>query len=99
MGTLRLVLKGELITPIVTNKTRFTLMGCKATILQPKRRYYMKLNDTRPIYPYSFITYLGTLILEFKSHSIEELKVKMTELLQQIHLGRLKNEGLGQIEW
>ncbi|MHA1228377.1 MAG: hypothetical protein ACTSPV_16715 [Candidatus Hodarchaeales archaeon] len=30
---------------------------------------------------------------------MEKLKEKMTELLQQTHLGRLKNEGLGQIEW
>jgi len=86
-------------TPIVTKRTRFTLMGCKASILYPRRRYYMKLNDTRPIYPYSFITYLGTLVLEYKSHSMEKLNEKMNELLQQTHLGRLKNEGMGQIEW
>jgi len=99
MGTLILVVKGELITPIVTKRTRFTLLGCKATISQPKRRYYMKLNDIRPIYQYSFITYLGTLVLEYKSHSMEKLKEKMVGLLQQTHLGRLKNEGLGQIDW
>ncbi|MHA1213996.1 MAG: hypothetical protein ACTSPG_01745 [Candidatus Hodarchaeales archaeon] len=99
MGTLKLVLRGKLITPIVTKKTQFTLQGCKATIRYSKRRYYMKLNETRPIYPYSFITYLGTLVLEYKSKSVEKIKDKMAKLLQQTHMGHLSNEGLEQVQW
>jgi hypothetical protein len=63
-----MVLKGRLITPIVSKKTFLRINGCKASINNPKRRYYTRINTTKPMYPYSFICYLGTLEVSFEDH-------------------------------
>jgi hypothetical protein len=94
-----LVLEGKLLTPIITKNISFHLMGCKATIVYPKRRYYTKINASKPMYPYSFICYLGTLIVRFEHRSEGTIYRKLKSLLQMTYIGKFNNEGLGQIQW
>ncbi|MHA1946155.1 MAG: hypothetical protein ACXAC6_09345 [Candidatus Hodarchaeales archaeon] len=95
----RLLLTGKLITPLVTKKTHFTLYECQAAITNPRRRYYTKINASKPMYPYSYICYLGTLVIEFRHTSLTVLRHKLNSILQKTHIGRLRTEGLGQIKW
>ncbi|PWI48454.1 hypothetical protein CEE45_06895 [Candidatus Heimdallarchaeota archaeon B3_Heim] len=93
------LLEGRLITPIITKKTHFKIHGCKAMIQNPRRRYYTKIQTAKPMYPYSFICYLGKLTLEYRHESLQNLKHKLITLLQLTHLGKLQGEGLGEIQW
>ena len=94
-----LVLKGKLLTPIVTKKINFKIDGCKASIINPKRRYYTKINTSKPSYPYSFICYLGNLKVSIENQSKATMRRKLTKLLQMTNIGKFRNDGLGQIQW
>ncbi len=95
----RLVVRGQLLTPMITKKIKFTLLGCKATIINPRRRYYLKINASKPMYPYSYISYLGKIEIKVKSSSLTVLNQKCKLLLQKTHIGRYQSEGLGEIKW
>ncbi|MHA1992902.1 MAG: hypothetical protein ACW97Z_00010 [Candidatus Hodarchaeales archaeon] len=97
--TLVMVLKGELVTPFVTKNTYFSLLGCKSTIVNPRRRYYTKINASRPMYPYSYICYLGTVRVSIEHQSSAIITEKLNSLLQLTNIGKFQNEGLGEIRW
>ncbi|MFQ5980935.1 MAG: hypothetical protein ACE5OZ_22580 [Candidatus Heimdallarchaeota archaeon] len=94
-----LVLEGEIKTPIVTHNTEFIVDGCKATIIQPRRRWYNKINAGKPMYPYSFKAYLGKIQLRRKIRSKRIAQRVLAQLLKIEALGRYTNEGMGRIEW
>ena len=96
---LTLILKGKIITPIVTKKTYFKIDNCKANIINPRRRYYTKIIASRPMYPYSLICYLGKIQVSFEQQTKEKIRKKLTTLLKMTNIGKLANEGLGQIKW
>ncbi len=96
---MEITLKGQIITPIITKKTTFELEDCKAVIIKPKRRYITKSNKERRIYPFSFIGYLGTIILTFYCRTWKEANAKLAELLTINNIGRFWSEGLGKVEW
>lgn len=96
---MKLVIEGSIGTPVISKKTQFVVKGCKATIIEPRRRYYTKINTAKPMYPYSLICYLGTIQLEYKHSSIAKLKRKLNELLRITHIGKYQRDGLGQIQW
>lgn len=94
-----LLLEGQILTPIVTRKTEFYIEGCKAKIKNPRRRYYNKINASKPMYPYSFQCYLGVIELHFKCSNIVKLKRKLRDLLQIKAIGRFHSEGMGLVKW
>ncbi|MFX1253636.1 MAG: hypothetical protein ACFFCZ_18640 [Promethearchaeota archaeon] len=94
-----LVLKGEIMTPIITRKTYFFVEGCKAIITKPRRRYYNKINAGKRMYPYSFECYLGSIELRYKTTTKGKAKKKLDELLKIKSIGRFASEGLGIIQW
>ena len=96
---MKLVVEGSLVTPIISKKPQLNVKGCKATIIQPRRRYYTKINTAKPMYPYSLICYLGNIRIEYKHASTTKLQRKLTELLRMTNIGKYQREGLGQIQW
>lgn len=96
---MRLVVDGRLITPIITKKSQFIIKGCKVTINQPRQRHYTKINASIPMYPYSFICYLGNIRLEYRHSSIYKINHKINEILETTHIGKFQAEGLGEVEW
>lgn len=63
------------------------------------RRYYSKINTGKPMYPYSFISYVGTFEVRYKCKSKEQARKKLANLLQIDSIGRLSTEGLGKVRW
>ncbi len=96
---MKLVVEGSLVTPVISKKPQFVVKGCKVTIIQPKKRYYTKINTAKPMYPYSFICYLGNIRIEYKHSSATKLKRKLNELLGITNIGKYQRDGLGQIQW
>ncbi|MHA2296188.1 MAG: hypothetical protein ACXAEU_15685 [Candidatus Hodarchaeales archaeon] len=96
---MRLVLEGKIITPIITKKTSFNVKGCNVTIKKPRRRYYTKINAGKPMYPYSFESYLGTIELSCKIRNKHEIESKLAGLLGINQLGRFVSEGMGKVKW
>ncbi|MHA2251714.1 MAG: hypothetical protein ACXAD7_15225 [Candidatus Kariarchaeaceae archaeon] len=96
---MQLVLEGKIKTPLITKKTRFSLLGCRVNIKQPRRRYYTKINTGVPMMPYSKISYLGTLRVEDACKSRSKAIKKLNELIQIEQIGEKLNEGCGQIDW
>jgi hypothetical protein len=96
---MKLMLEGNLVTPMITQHKQFILKGCKATIIKPRRRYYSKINTAYPMYPYSYICYLGTIQLEYNQQKRSQLLRKLRILLKCLQLGPLQREGLGKIHW
>ncbi|MHA2334205.1 MAG: hypothetical protein ACXAEU_19415 [Candidatus Hodarchaeales archaeon] len=94
-----LVLDGKIITPIITRKTSFYFMGCKLIIKKPRRRYYTKINSSKPMYPYSFESYLGDVQLSCQVKNKLEARKKLAKLLMIDSIGRFSSEGLGKIQW
>ena len=94
-----MVLKGRLLTPLITKKTHFNLLGCRSTIVNPRRRHFTKIDTSKPMYPYSYICYLGTLIVKYEHHSLANINQKLKSLLQMTYLGRYHKDGLGEIQW
>ncbi|MFX1301063.1 MAG: hypothetical protein ACFFDE_08975, partial [Promethearchaeota archaeon] len=79
---MKLVVEGRLVTPVISKKSQFIVNGCKVKIIQPRRRYYTKINTAKPMYPYSFICFLGNIRIEYKHSSITKLKRKLSDLLR-----------------
>lgn len=96
---MRLVVEGSLVTPVISKKSQFIIKGCKGSIISPKRRHFTKINTTKPMYPYSFICYLGRVRLEYRQNSITKLTRKLLEILKITHIGKYQREGLGQVKW
>ena len=96
---MELMLKGKIVTPIITKKTVFKVEGCRAMILHPKRRYITKSHKERRLYPFSFTGYLGSLQLTYRCQTHQEAKGKLEDLILLRHIGRFWREGLGRIEW
>jgi hypothetical protein len=95
----QLILQGEIITPIITKKTRFNIKGCSTTIINPRRRYFGKINTGKPMFPYSFICYLGKIELKYSCSNFTKTKQKLLKLLKIKSIGRFSSEGLGRIKW
>ncbi|MFX0061970.1 MAG: hypothetical protein ACFFC7_07250 [Candidatus Hermodarchaeota archaeon] len=98
-STMWLVLKGSIKTPIVTRKTHFRLEGCQISILNPRRCYYNKINTSKPMYPYSYVCYLGDIEVRHECKFKSTAKQKLAKLLQIKAIGRYTSEGMGQIRW
>ena len=81
---MRLVVEGRLITPVISKKSQFIINGCKTTVNRPRRRHYTKINTSIPMYPYSFICYLGNIQLEYRHSSINRISHKIIEILEKI---------------
>ena len=96
---MQLILQGKILTPIVSKKTEFFVMGCKVTITTPRRRYVNKINTGKPMFPYSLICYLGDLELQYFCKSTNQAKQKLAGLLKIHSIGRFASEGLGKIQW
>jgi len=95
----QLVLQGQIITPIITKKTRFYIKGCSATITIPRRRHFGKIITGKPMFPYSFICYLGKVELQYSCSNLTKAKEKLLKLLNIKSIGRFSSEGLGHIKW
>ncbi|MFW9856396.1 MAG: hypothetical protein ACFFFG_15190 [Candidatus Thorarchaeota archaeon] len=96
---MQLSLEGQILTPIVTKRTFFHLMGCQFRILRPRRRYYTKITVGKPMYPYSFICYLGSLQVTYSCKTKTQAKRKLISLLKIESIGRFSSEGMGKIQW
>lgn len=96
---MQLVLNGKIQTPIIIKKTTFYLEQCKAIIKNPRRRHFTKIVASKPMFPFSYICYLGEIELRFKCKTISRAKDKLRKLLQIQSIGRLSCEGLGKIQW
>lgn len=96
---MKLLLQGKIITPLISKKPAFFIKGCRTTILNPRRRYFSKITADKPMYPYSFICYLGELELRYTCRTLVEAKRKLTSLLKIKSIGRFSSEGLGKIQW
>lgn len=96
---MQLILQGKILTPIVSKKTEFVLMGCKVIITTPRRRYINKINTGKPMFPYSLICYLGDLELQYFCKNSSKAKHKLAGLLKIHSIGRFASEGLGKIQW
>ncbi|MFX1533845.1 MAG: hypothetical protein ACFFDI_06385 [Promethearchaeota archaeon] len=94
-----LILKGKIKTPIVIKKTTFKLFDCRVRIIRPRRRYFNKINATKPMFPYSFICYLGELELGYLTPSKSKAKQKLRKLLEINVIGRHTSEGMGRVQW
>lgn len=94
-----LVLEGEILTPIITKKREFLMQGCKVRILQPRRRYFNKINSGKPMFPYSYVCYLGKIELSRKVKSKQAAKRKLRELLTIEGIGKYTSEGMGLVKW
>ncbi|MFQ5979759.1 MAG: hypothetical protein ACE5OZ_16640 [Candidatus Heimdallarchaeota archaeon] len=86
-------------TPVIAKKREFYSEGCKIRINGPKRRYYNKINSGKPMYPYSFIGFLGRIELRRKIHSKKAAQQKLSEFLEIEAIGRYTSEGMGLINW
>jgi hypothetical protein len=95
----QLVLQGQIITPIITKKSRFYVKGCIATIINPRRRYFSKIVANKPMFPYSLICYSGKIELQYSCSSLTKAKRKLLKLLNIKSIGRFSSEGLGRIKW
>ncbi|MFX1255891.1 MAG: hypothetical protein ACFFCZ_30070 [Promethearchaeota archaeon] len=69
------------------------------TFISPRRRYYSKITTGKPMHPYSFICYLGTIELRYPCKSKEQARKKLVDLIQIDHIGHFSSEGLGKIKW
>ena len=96
---MELTLEGRIITPIITKKNLFELDGCRAVIINPKRRFINKSHRGQRIYPFSFIGYLGKIRLIYRCKKLSEAKIKLKDLLTIANIGRFWSEGVGQVEW
>jgi hypothetical protein len=94
-----LILKGKIKTPIVTKKTTFKLLDCRARIISPRRRYFNKINAAKPMFPYSFICYLGDVEIGYVTSSKSKAKQKLRKLLAINTIGKYTSEGMGQVQW
>jgi hypothetical protein len=97
-----LILQGRLLTPMITKYSKMTIfnfLGCRLSILKPKRRYVAKLTVGKPMFPYAYESYLGNLELKFRCKSKTKAETKLTELLDVEALGLFTSEGLGVVEW
>ncbi|MFQ5978002.1 MAG: hypothetical protein ACE5OZ_07735 [Candidatus Heimdallarchaeota archaeon] len=96
---MNLVLEGEILTPIITKKREFLMQGCKIKIVQPKRRYFNKINSGKPMFPYSYVCYLGKIELRSKVKSKQAAKRKIKQLLEIEAIGKYTSEGMGLVKW
>jgi len=94
-----LVVEANIITPIVTKHTTFWLLGCQANITSIKRRYYSKITAGIKMFPFSYICYVGKLILRFECKNKKIGLTKLNQLRTIRSIGRYSSEGLGQIQW
>jgi len=95
----QLVLQGQIITPIITKNTRFNIEGCSTTIITPRRRHFGKITTGKPMFPYSFICYLGKIELKYSCSNLTKAKQELLKLLKIKSIGRFSSEGLGRIKW
>ena len=84
---------------MISKKTEFYLNECKVSITDVRRRYYSKITIGKPMYPFSYLGYLGNLILVYDSHSKQDAHDKLLQLLHIESVGRFTSEGLGKIQW
>ena len=96
---MQLVLEGKLQTPIISKKTEFYLNECQVTLTNIKRRYYSKITASKPMYPFSYIGYLGNLVVVYNCRSKSDAQNKLLQLLHMESIGRFTSEGLGKIQW
>jgi hypothetical protein len=75
------------------------LKGCKLRIINPNRRYYNKINANKPMFPYSYICYLGDIELIFKTNDKQKAHKKLQYLIQITSIGRFSTEGMGKVQW
>ncbi|MFX1476612.1 MAG: hypothetical protein ACFFCI_00640 [Promethearchaeota archaeon] len=94
-----LMLEGRIVTPIISKRTKFSLMGCKVRIKNHSRRYYNKINTGKPMYPFSFIGYLGTIELVYQCKSKTQAERKLKQLLEIEQIGKFMAEGMGLVKW
>ena len=94
-----LVVEAKIITPIITNHTNFWLLDCEANIINIKRRYYSKITSGLKMFPFSYICYLGKLVVRFECKNKKIGLVKLKQLRTIRSIGRYSSEGLGQINW
>lgn len=72
---------------------------CKVSITNVRRRYYSKITASKPMYPFSYLGYLGNLEIIYDCKSRSDAQDKLLELLQIESMGRFTSEGLGKIQW
>ena len=96
---MQLVLNGKIITPIIIKRKTFSLEQCRATIKIPRRRHFTKIVTNKPMFPFSYICYLGEIELRYNCKTISKAKRKLKNLLNIKSIGRLSCEGLGKIQW
>ena len=94
-----LVVEANIITPIITKHTEFWLLDCQAIITNIKRNYYSKITAGIKMFPFSYICYVGKLILRFKCKNKKTGLAKLNQLRTIRSIGRYSSEGLGQIQW
>ena len=96
---MQVVLEGTLLTPMIGRKTIFYLHECQVSIINVRRRYYSKITVSKPMYPFSYIGYLGNLVVVYKCKSISDAQNKLLQLLHIESIGRFTTEGLGKVQW
>ncbi|MFQ5981395.1 MAG: hypothetical protein ACE5OZ_24905 [Candidatus Heimdallarchaeota archaeon] len=99
---LELVLQGEILTPVITKfpkTTTYNFLGCKLTILKPRRRYIGKLTVGQPMFPYVYEGHLGQFEVRYRCASRAKAEQKLTKLLNVEALGLFTSEGLGVVDW
>ncbi len=94
-----LMLKGKILSPIITKKTKFYLKGYKVHIREPRRRYINKITVGKPMFPYSFVSYLGDIEISCKIKNKQAAKKNLTQVLSIESIGRFASEGFGRVQW
>ena len=74
------ILEAAIKTPIITKLTTFHLIGCQFTIQRPRRRYINKITVGKAMYPYSFIGYMGTLVVRYTCNTLDQARRKIKQL-------------------
>jgi hypothetical protein len=107
-GRLRLI--GVLVTPIIVNKYRFYVKGCKITISKdskeresgyfpaPIRRTYTRLTKGERKVPVARRGYKGYIIVDFPGLDAQAAK-RLQWFLEQDALGAFQNDGMGKVMW
>ncbi|MFX0170304.1 MAG: hypothetical protein ACFE9L_00130 [Candidatus Hodarchaeota archaeon] len=96
---MQLVLVGELITPLLTNKRTFYLKGCKWRITKAQRISYLKVAIAFPSYPFACTGYTGQVTVTYQCKSLKAAKNKLKDLSQITRIGSNRSLELGKIQW
>lgn len=96
---MQLILHGKILTPIVSKDTKFFIWGCKAEITIPSRRYFSKITTNKPMFPFSYMCYLGTIKIRYYYKTMGRARRKLGELLKIKSIGKFASEGLGKVQW